>query len=402
MQFHYIASKADKGTVEGNIEADGVSQVLENLSSRGLRPISIKSVEARGLKNIKLFGGGIKNGDKIFLTKYLSLMLKVGTNLFEAIDILIEDFEKPELKSFLVEVKGALEKGQPFFTTFAKYPKFFSPVFVNLIKAGEASGNLDKTLEELSVILEKEEALNHKIKSAIIYPIVLVCMAFLVIIFLLSFVLPKIAGSFISGTVEPPLFSRIVFAIGFFFSDHIFLVLSSIALIVGSLFVFFKKTALGQQVFWRSAMRVPIIGGVISKISIQRFATTFSSLLNAGVPIIDCLDITADVVGNEELAKSLRRVAHEGISKGLTVGEAFKREVYFPRTVVNLMAISEKAGHLDSILVTLSNFYEGEIVSTISTLISLLEPVLLVFIGVVIGGIALSILVPIYQLASTL
>ena len=402
MQFHYIASKADKGTVEGNIEAEGISQVLENLSSRGLRPISVKIVNQGGLKNINLFGGGINTGDEIFLTKYLSLMLRVGTNLFEAIDILIEDFEKPALKSFLVEVKGALEKGQPFYSTFARYPKFFSPVFVNLIKAGEASGNLDKTLEELSVILEKEEALRHKIKSAVIYPIVLVCMAFLVVVFLLSFVLPKIAGSFITGTVEPPLFSRIVFAIGFFFSDHIILIFSFIFISLGGLFVFFRRTVLGKNIFWRIVMKIPIIGGVISKISIQRFATTFSSLLHAGVPIIDCLDITANVVGNEELAKALRRVAHEGISKGLTVGDAFKKEATFPRAVVNLMAISEKAGHLDSILITLSNFYEGEIVSTISTLISLLEPVLLVFIGTVIGGIALSILVPIYQLASTL
>ena len=163
-----------------------------------------------------------------------------------------------------------------------------------------------------------------------------------------------------------------------------------------------RHTKVGAALFWRMITKVPIVGTLIKKIAIQRFATTLSSLMKAGISIVDSLEITADVVGNEDLKGVLKRVTRDGITKGLTIGDAFKREPYFPRTVSNLIAISEKAGHLDSILVTLANFYEEDVLATVGILVSIIEPVLLMFIGTVIGGIALAILVPIYQLAGTL
>ena len=167
MRFHYVASQANNRVVEGDFEATSPAEVLEYLANHGLRPISLKTV--RGIEQTKgwrILGNAIDTSDKIFLTKYLGLMLKVGTDLFRAIDILVDDLDKPAMKAFLLEVRSTLEKGQPFFTTFLRYPRYFSSVFVNLIKAGESSGNLEKVFGDLSLSLEKEQELNRSIKSS--------------------------------------------------------------------------------------------------------------------------------------------------------------------------------------------------------------------------------------------
>ncbi len=404
MRFYYIASHPNGQIVEGNIEAQNPSAVLDWMLTQGLRPVSIKAVGGVEVKKkrLALFGERIAIEDKVFLTKYLALMLRVGTDLFRAIDILIADFDKPVMKSLLVEVRDTLAKGQPFYTTFTKYPKYFSSVYVNLIKAGEASGNLDGVLDRLSKDLEKEWALRNRIKSTLVYPIILVGLSFSVLFLMISFALPKIAETFLGGGLEPPLFSRIVFTIGLFLKDFMWLILPFIILMVFGTWFFLRKTLLGRRLIERLTYRLPVIKGVMMRISLQRFASVFSSLIRSGTPILEALEITADAVGSSELKNSLRRVSREGIAKGLTVGEAFRREAYFPRVVVNLIAVSEKGGHLEEVLETLANFYETEIDSSIKTLVSFLEPLLLLFIGLVVGGIALAIIIPVYQLVSSI
>jgi type IV pilus assembly protein PilC len=401
MRFHYIASEPEGKVVEGDLEANGPAEVLEWMASQGLRPVSVKAmagVESRGLGRI--FSQPINVADKVFLTKYLALMLKVGTDLFKAIDILIADFDKPAVKSLLIEIKDSLSKGQPFYSTFTKYPKYFSSVFVNLIKAGEASGNLDNVFEDLSVGLEKEQAIRSRVKSVLVYPVVLVFLALTILLLLITFALPRIAEVFTSGGIEPPIFSRVVFAVGIFLGDYALIVFPGlIGLIFGAWYILFKTVG-GITIRDRLLSHTPIVGGVLYRIALQRFATTFSSLLRSGMPILDALEITAESVGHAELRAALLRISREGITKGLTIGEAFRREPVFPRVVVNLIAISEKAGHIESILDTLADFYETEIDGSIKTLISFLEPALLLVIGFVVGIIALSIIVPVYQLVT--
>jgi len=400
MRFHYIASQPTGKVIEGDFEASGPAEVLEYLANQGLRPISIKVV--RGVEEVGrglfIFRKRITVADKVFLTKYLSLMLKVGTDLLKAIDILIVDLDKPEMKALLIEIRGALEKGRPFYSTFLKYPKYFSPVFVNLIKAGETSGNLEKVFEDLTVSLEKEQDLRRKIKSALTYPIILLIASFSVLILLVSFAVPKIATVFASASVKPPLFSRMVISTGLFISDYIWFFLIFLGILIVSLWYLFAKTASGKRILYQFALKLPVIKTVLKQIALQRFAATLSSLLRAGLPILDSLEITAQTVGFGELKDSLMRISREGVAKGLTIGEAFRREAVFPRVVVNLMAISEKAGHIEDILSTLANFYGGEIEAAIKTMVSFLEPALLVGIGIIIGTIAISIIVPIYQL----
>ena len=399
MRFHYIATNISGKTIEGNYEAENSLDVLKYLASQGLKPLSLKILKEVGTgKGFNFFKKSVSISDKIFLTKYLSLMLKIGTDLFKAIDILIADFDNPSLKAILIEIRLGLEKGQPFFHVFEKYPKIFSSVFVNLIKAGESSGNLENVLNQLSVSLQRDQNLRNKIKAAITYPIILAIVSVIVLIFLISFALPKIANMFMSGGFEPPAFSKFVFSVSLFAGDYVWFILGLLILTIFGGWFFTSKTLVGRKIFYRFITKLPAVGEVLKKTALQRFVSTLSALLSAGMPILNSLEITADAVGLEEIKSALLRISREGISKGMTIGEAFKREPVFPRMVVNLMAISEKAGHIENMLSTMGDFYESEIESSIKGLVSFLEPLLLLVIGLVIAFIALSIIVPIYQL----
>jgi len=400
MQFHYIASRADNKIVEGDLEAERSADVLGALASKGLRPISIKSAQTLQTKR-SFLGGGVTVTDQVFLTKYLALMLQVGTNLFSAIDILIADFDKPSVKALLLEMKSNLEKGKPFYITFVNYPKIFSPVFVNMIKAGEASGKLEKVFADLSVSLEKEMSLRQRVKGAFIYPVVLMSASLAILVLLVTFALPKIADVFSSTGFKPPLFSRVVFVIGLFIGNNLWWLLGGAVVLVVSFMILFTRNLIFRRVVSKFFKGLPLIKDVVNKLGIQRFASTLSSLMKAGLPIIDALEITAEASGNDEIKNALLRISREGIAQGLTIGEAFKREPAFPKAVTNLVAISEKSGHVDEILNTLAVFYEGEIDSSLKTLVSLMEPILLIVIGLVIAVIALSIIVPIYQLVGS-
>lgn len=399
MKFNYVATQSDGRVVKGVRDAENREEILEFLARNELRPVSVNPDRWQNLL-IKFsgFGSSITPTDKIFLTKYLALMLRAGTDLFKALDILIDDFKKQSVKFLLIEIRNTLEKGQPFYLTFAKYPKFFSPIFVNLIRAGEVSGNLEATFDNLSLMLEKEEDLRRRIRSALIYPILLLIASTLVLTFLVTFALPRIAEVFLQGGLEPPTFSRVVFNIGLFVSRNIVILGTLVVVGLASAFLFLFKTQIGRSLTFRVLSHVPVISLVIQRISIQRFASTLGYLLRAGIPIIDALDLTATAIGHERMAMSLRRIAHEGVARGLTIGEAFRKETDFPLVITNLIAVSEKAGHLDEILFTLSTFYESEIDAAIKALVSFIEPAMLVLIGGIVGLIAMSVIVPIYQL----
>jgi type II secretory pathway component PulF len=401
MRFHYVASDAAGKVINGEMEAQGVAEVLEFLAGKGLKPVSVKIV--KGFKVVSktgVFGPTINETDKIFLTRYLGLMLKVGTDLLQATEVLMTDFDKPVIKSFLSEVRSNLEQGQPFYLSFARYPKFFNSVFTNLIKAGEAAGNLDKVLEDMSNTLEKQQDIKNRIRGVLVYPILLLVASFLILFFLVTFALPKIAAVFEGSGFNPPLFSRVVFAVGGFFG-HYALFIAGIVIVGGIAAFYFYKTSLTFQRFVFNLLNyLPGVRNVIAKIALQRFAATLASLIEAGLPLTQSIEITAQAVGNEELKEALLRVSGEGITKGLSVSEAFRREPIFPRVVVNLIAISEKSGHIEDVLKTLSHFYETETDTAIKFMVSLLEPTLLMGMGLVVGLIALSIIVPIYQLTA--
>lgn len=399
MLFHYLAADKNGKISEGDLEVDDFDQALQYLASRDLKPITVKplkDVQAKG----GIFFGKINLVDKIFLTKYLALMLRVGTDLLSAVNILIEDFDKPALKNLLLEIRDNLGRGQPFHAAFAKYPKTFPPVFVSLVKAAESSGSLQTTFEELSVTLTKESNLRNSIKSALIYPVILLFTSLSIFIFLVTFALPKIATVFLSSGIEPPAFSNAVFTIGLFLNENILIfALGGLSALVFGVYFFMTNRA-GRRLGKRIFSRLPFVREVFRELAVQRFASTTNSLMKAGLPIVQTINIAADTVNVEEFQFSLRRISEEGLAKGMTIGEAFKKETIFPKLVTNLIAISEKAGHLEEVLVTVADFYAARVEDALKSLVSFLEPALLVVMGLLVGVVALSIIIPIYQLTS--
>ncbi|MBI4087551.1 MAG: type II secretion system F family protein [Candidatus Liptonbacteria bacterium] len=396
MLYHYVASDNQGKLIDGEVDADDVKQALRFLAGKELRPVSLKP--AQGAKTIG-FSGKIALVDKVFIAKYLALMLKMGTDLLSAINILIYDFDKPAVKNFLLEVRENLSRGQPFYKAFEAHERIFSKTVVSLIKAAEVSGNLQKTFEQLSVSLEKEAELRGKIRSALIYPVILLLTSSAITIFLVTSAIPKVAKVFSDSGIEPPLFSRVVFGFGLFVGNHIVLIFS-IVFGLAALGMYGYRTAVGKRMFEVFLRNLPFIRNIYRDIAIQRLASTMSSLMKAGLPIIETVNVAAEAIGIGEFQSSLTRVANEGLAKGLTIGDAFKRETVFPKSVSNLIAISEKAGHLDEVLETLADFYASNVDASIKTAVSLVEPALLLTMGFVVAAIALSIILPVYQLTT--
>lgn len=398
MLYHYIASNKNGAMIEGDYDAETLAQLLQYLASKELHPVSAKPIKEKG--GVRRIFGGINLTDKVFLTKYLSLMLKVGTDLLSAINILINDFDKQAMRNFLLEVRDNLSKGRPFYQAFESYPRIFSTVFVNLVKAAESSGNLQQTFESLSVSMQHEADLRNRIRSAILYPIILLFTSVAIVTFLVVFALPRIAGVFSDSGISPPTFSRVVFGIGLFFGKHVLLIMGSMTAIVAFAAYFFWKNEVGRHMRDGIIKRFPVVKKIYRDIAVQRFASTFSALLKAGIPIVSATKLTADVVGVEEFKDALTRIADQGLSKGLTIGESFRREKVFPNVVTNLVAISEKAGHIEDVLETLAIFYESNIDANVRSLVSFLEPMLLLLMGGIVAIIALAMIIPIYQLTT--
>ncbi|MDD3614565.1 MAG: type II secretion system F family protein, partial [Candidatus Pacebacteria bacterium] len=374
MLFKYRASTKDGKIIEGEGDFLNEDAVLAYLKSQNLNPINLQLVATKSKLKSRLFGSPININDQIFLTRDLALMLKVGTDIFKAIDILIADYDKPAVRSLLIEIRENLSKGQPFYTTFAKYPKIFSPVFTNLIRAGEASGNLETVFEELSITLEKQRDLQQRIKSALIYPLLLVVASIGIIILLVTFAIPNMATLFQGGDMPLPPITKVIFDISFFLSDYGLYILIGLVVIIVAMVMFYKMSLVGRTFFQRLAFRLPVVKTVLSKMAYQRFATTFGTLMRAGLPILENLEITATTIGNEEMRQALLRIANEGVAKGVSLGDAFRKEEIFPHTIRTLISIGEKAGRTDEVLKTLADFYDTEIDVAVKSLVAIFEP----------------------------
>ena len=261
-------------------------------------------------------------------------------------------------------------------------------------------GGLEKTFNELSASLEKEAELRGKIRSAFIYPIILLIVASGILIFLTTFALPKVAGVFTQSGITPPWFSQITFTVGLFIGANILIIIRSILILIAAAIWFVQKTDIGRKALNRTLSSLPLVRSVYHDLAVQRMASTMSSLMRAGLPIVQTVTVAAETVGMDDYRSALLRIANDGLAKGMTIGEAFRRETVFPHMVASLVAISEKAGHLDEVLATLSDFYESSIDANIKTLVSLLEPMMLLAMGAMVAVIALSIIVPVYQLTT--
>ncbi len=398
--FTYIAAAKDAKIAEGEMDAKDQSAVIGYLEKRGLFPLSIKEKKRRAATALS-FSGTMSALDKIVMTRNFALMIKAGIGIAAAADILLEDAEKPATKKVLMRVKTDLEKGLQLSDALAQFPKNFPPVFINLLKAGEASGNLESSLLQISAQLKKESELRKKVQGAMAYPAVLLFMASGVVILLVTFVLPRVSKVFAQANVKLPLLTRGLLALSDFINRQW---LFTLILAGGFVFVLSaaKRSEAGRTAIQFLLSKTPLVSSLAQKVALTRFTSTMYSLLKAGIPIIRALEITAHSVGNIRYQKTLLDMARNEISKGVSLGMALKRRPdYFPQLTASMIMVGEKSGNLEEMFDNLARFYEEEVDNTLKNLIVILEPLLLLGIGLIIGMLALSIIMPIYQMIST-
>jgi type IV pilus assembly protein PilC len=401
MLFHYKAFNRSNVLVEGDIEMNTKQDVLTFLYNQSLKPINIKVLEKKiNLKNMEIFAKKITLKDKVFLFKYLALMLSVGTDLVAAMRILLSDYTTGPIHDFLFEVKNNLEKGLPFSLAFEQNPQQFSLITANLIKAGEKSGNLQEVFEKLSYNLEKNSDLQTKVKSSLSYPIILIVMCVLLVYALLVFIFPQMGSIFKKNDMDIPGLTKFMMTLSDFLNANMVIVTLLMILLPIVGFIYFTKTQSGKKTLNSIINFIKPIRILLEKIILQRLCSTLASLIKSGMPIITALQVTSKTLGNIRYEEAMKRIVLK-ITRGTSIGESFKAEAIFPSSLVNLISIGEKAGSTYNILVTLADFYEKEIDASLKSLVSLIEPTILIFMGVMVGGIAISVVMPMYKIVGT-
>ncbi|OGI63100.1 hypothetical protein A2818_01655 [Candidatus Nomurabacteria bacterium RIFCSPHIGHO2_01_FULL_40_12] len=398
--YTYEAYDKNNKIIHGQYEASSESEVSEYLTKRSLTPVSMSFIGARnkkgGILSIQLFSR-LTPVDIMFLVRNLATTIKAGLSIVESLDILIKDTEKKLMKKVLEQAQGVIKNGKPLSSGFDAYKDSLPPIFIGMIKAGEVSGQLDKTLSELSRYLSKEYALRNKVKSALIYPIILLIASTAVVTLMLMFVLPKLTKSFIQSGVELPWITKIFLTISQILTWSFTL---DIIIIFGFIyfFAYFRKTKMGKKLFFYLVSHTPVASSLIKKVALVRFARTFGNLMNSGLSVAESLEISSETINNPSYTFAIEKVVVD-IRNGLPVSESLaKYETLFPNLLISLITVGERTGTLEQILVTFADFYEEEVDNALRELTSVLEPVLLLVMGLMIGAIAVSIILPIYQL----
>lgn len=395
--YLYEATQSDGAPVIGEMESDSKQAVIDYLGRRNLIPISIaEKGHAKG--SILSFSfDKITPQDRILLTRNLATSIKAGMSIVEALDIMIADSSKQIMKEILLTAKTNVQSGQPLSATFAAYSKYFPSIFVGLLKAGEASGHLDDNLEELARQMAKDYALERKVKSAMTYPLILFVGSALAVTLLLGFVLPKLAKTFVQSGVQLPLLTRIFVQIGEIITYSWALDLFILALVI-YFFAHFRKTKLGKKIVAFILFKTPVLRELVKKSALVRLTRTLGSLLKSGMTINESLTLTGESVGNDRYKHAVL-LAKKQVLGGVPFSKTFEDfPELFPRFLTSLILVGEKTGTLENILKIFADFYEEELDNALKDLSTYIEPVLLLAMGLVIGAIAFSILLPIYSL----
>lgn len=398
MLYYYEASDKAGVIITGDFEALTKEAVLEYVVKRGLIPLSIREKkETVGIKkNLSIFER-ITPLDHILFVRNLAASLKAGLSIIEAFDILIIDASKGALKEIFTTIKANLQNGQPLSVSFKAKKKVFPPIFVGMLKAGEYSGKLDQTLNELARYLTREYNLKRKIRSALAYPMFLLVSSVAVIGLLLVFVLPRLTKTFRQSNADLPFLTKMLVKISAVFTYRPILDFILLAGLIG-FFVYFKKTDFGRRMFLKIFFRIPVTRELIKKLALVRFTRTLSSLVSSGTPIIESLELAAESVNNEIYEKAIKK-SIEQVKNGVSFSKTLENYPHlFPHFLTSLIVVGERTGNMEHILKTFADFYDTEVNHTLKNLTTFLEPLLLLFMGAVIGTIALSILLPIYQL----
>jgi type IV pilus assembly protein PilC len=380
----------------GIIEADSKEAVQSRLRARQLSPVKIKK-KGRDLK--LSFGTGVTPKELVVFVRQFATMIDAGLPLVQCLDILSSRGENKQLNTILKDVKDYVEQGGTFSEGLARHPKLFDELFVNLVRAGEMGGILDTILNRLAGYIEKRVKLARQVRGAMVYPVAIFFVAIIVVVIMLAWVIPSFKGMFaeFGGEDSLPALTQMVIAAseGFLANVH-WIILIAAALVFAVMYIY--KQPAGKFFFHRTLLMMPILGPVMRKISVARFTRTLGTLLAAGVPILDALDVVKKSAGNVVVEAAIEETSGK-IREGRTMAEPLMETNVFPPMVVQMIGVGEQTGALDTMLNKIADFYEEEVDIAVAALTSLLEPLMMVFIGGIVGTILISMYLPIFSIA---
>jgi len=399
MQFSYKAKDRDGTGTSGIIDAGDQNAASASLREKGLYVTEIKKVSEK--KSVsKLFAKKVSLKDKIIFTEQLAIMIKSGLSIVEALEALGEETQNKLFGSQIEKIITLVRGGTPLSKALAEFPDTFSEVYCNMIKSGEESGNVDKVLVRLATQIEKDYELKRKVKGALVYPVFILVAMIAVVILILTFIIPQLKLIFEDAGVPLPFLTRIVIAISVFLKSYIFYLLIIFAAVVVALWRY-RKTESGKRMFDELVLHIPVFGGLYKKTYMARFTRTFSALVSAGLPLLDVFRVSKQAIGNVIYEDELEKMAAE-IKVGHTISETLKKSSLFPKMVGQLATVGEKSGSLDEVFNTLADFFDRDVDNISANLSMLLEPVLMVVLGVGIGLLIVSVLQPIYGLVNAI
>ncbi len=401
-QFSYNIISKDGHKSSGLLTSPSREAAVESLRSQGAKPLSVREVSAKKSK-FTLSSHKVKLRELVIFTRELSTMIDAGVPLPRGLGTLADQTENKYFKGVISGINRDIESGVPLADAMAKYPNVFSNVYVNMIRAGEAGGILDDILKRLATQVEKDSAIRQKIHSAMAYPVVILTVTVIAFFGIMIFIMPKIA-KIINDLGGPgaqlPIYSRIMLSTSAFVQKNIiFIVIFSVA--VSWAFRRYIKTEKGKYRWHSFLLKVPVLGKIIAKIAIARFSRTFASLMGSGVSVLESLEVTSKAVGNRVIQKELMDVA-QAVKNGQPLGKQLTAAPFFPPIVGQMMSVGEETGKIDQILLKVADFYEEEVDAVIDSLASIIEPVMIIILGALVGMIAASVMGPIAGLSKNI
>jgi type IV pilus assembly protein PilC len=382
---------------KGEIEADNQTIARQLLIRQNITIQSLKAKPKDLMEYLPFLQPKVKTKDLVVFTRQFATLIDAGVPLVQCLDILQQQEKNITFKRIVAQIKNDVESGKTFSESLKKHPEVFDALYVNLVAAGEMGGMLDVALNRLAAYIEKVAKLKKKVQGAMTYPAVVVGIALLVVAVILTYVIPIFAQLFRDAGAKLPPLTVLVMSLSDFFKNYIHWIVLAVILIV-FLFRRFRKTPKGRDWTDRLILRAPVFGILLRKVAIARFARTLGTMLSSGVPILDSMDIVASTAGNSVIERELRK-ARASIAEGQTVAEPLAKSGVFPPMVVQMIGVGEATGALDEMLAKIADFYDEEVDVAVDALTSLLEPLMIVFLGVTIGGLLVAMYLPIFQLA---
>ena len=398
MPIYKWEGKTAKGAIKkGEIEAPNEAAIRIHLRQQNIIPIKIAS-KGKEIKFSLLFKQKVKQRSIAIFTRQLATMIDAGLPLVQSLEILSSQQESKVFKNIIREIREDVEAGSTFAGALKKHPATFNELYTNLVVAGEEGGILDNILTRLANYIEKSEALRKKVKSALVYPSTIVGVAVIVVMILMIFVIPVFETMFKSAGQTLPLPTLIVLTLSKLIKKYVIVIIPALILLI-YLLRKYHKTESGKAVIDRTLLKLPVFGPLLKKIAVARFSRTLGTLVSSGVPILDGLSIVSRTSGNRTIETAILN-ARASIREGETIAEPLNRSGIFPPMVIQMISVGESTGALDSMLSKIADFYEEEVDIAVANLTSLLEPFLMIFLGIVIGGVVISMYLPIFQMAS--